>query len=222
MLSSAAAAAPGLYVSRDDDAVPEYVLRAQRGDARAFQDLFRNHRRDVTRLCARLLGPRADLEDVVQEVFLQVYRSLPSFRAEARFTTWLHRVSVNVTLMHLRAARSRPKLGHELTHEPPAPEDDSPQHNAARNERLRALYKILDTLAEKKRTVFILHDLEGVPAAQISKMVEAPVLTVRTRLFYARKEVYAAMAADPTLASVARDALGSDDSAPAAVAHEEG
>ncbi len=194
-----------LRVSRDDDSTPAYVQRAREGDARAFEEIYRNHRRDVARLVGRLLGPRPEVEDVLQEVFIQVFRSLPNFRGESRFTTWLHRVTVNVTLMHLRAARSRPRLGNELLNEPAAPEGDSPVDQAARNERLRALYKILDTLSDKKRAVFILHDLDGVPAAQIAAMVDSPVLTVRTRLFYARREVYAAMAADPTLESIARD-----------------
>lgn len=189
----------------EDDAVPAYVTRAQRGDARAFEDIYRMHRRDVSRLAARLLGPRGDLEDVIQEVFIQVFRSLGTFRGDSRFSTWLHRVTVNVTLMHIRALRSRPQLGNELLHEPAAPEDDSPADGAARAERLRALYKILDTLSEKKRAVFILHDIEGIAAAQVAKMVESNVLTVRTRLFYARKEVYAAMAQDPTLESIAQE-----------------
>jgi RNA polymerase sigma-70 factor (ECF subfamily) len=199
-----------VHVTRDDDSAPAYVQRAREGDARAFQELFRGHRRDVARLVARLLGPRPEVEDVVQEVFIQVFRSLPNFRGESRFTTWLHRVTVNVTLMHLRAARSRPRLGNELLDEPAAPEGDSPVDHAARNQRLRALYKILDTLSEKKRAVFILHDLDGVPAAQIAAMVDSPVLTVRTRLFYARREVYAAMAEDPTLESIAKDLAASD------------
>jgi len=195
------------FVTPDEDAQPAYVARARGGDARAFQELYRVHRRDVARLVARLMGPRAEVDDVVQEVFLQVFRSLVSFRGESRFSTWLHRVTVNVTLMHLRAARSRPNLSHELTpaHEPTSPELDSPLDVSARNERLRALYKILDTLSDKKRTVFILHDLEGVQAAQIAAMVDSPVLTVRTRLFYARREVYAAMAADPTLTGIAQE-----------------
>lgn len=197
-------------VTRDDDSAPAYVQRAREGDARAFQELFRNHRRDVARLVGRLLGPRPEVEDVVQEVFIQVFRSLPNFRGDARFTTWLHRVTVNVTLMHLRAARSRPRLGNELLDEPAAPEGDSPVDHAARNQRLRALYKILDTLSDKKRAVFILHDLDGVPAAQIAAMVDSPVLTVRTRLFYARREVYAAMAGDPTLESIARELAAGD------------
>ncbi|TAK29680.1 MAG: RNA polymerase sigma factor [Myxococcaceae bacterium] len=199
-----------VHVTRDDDSAPAYVQRAREGDARAFQELFRNHRRDVARLVGRLLGPKPEVEDVVQEVFIQVFRSLPNFRGDARFTTWLHRVTVNVTLMHLRAARSRPRLGNELLDEPAAPEGDSPVDHAARNQRLRALYKILDTLSDKKRAVFILHDLDGVPAAQIAAMVDSPVLTVRTRLFYARREVYAAMAGDPTLESIARELAASD------------
>lgn len=192
-------------VTHEDDALPSYVSRARAGDARAFQELYRQHRRDVARLVARLLGPRGDVDDVIQEVFIQVFRSLVSFRGESRFSTWLHRVTVNVTLMHIRAARSRPQLGPEASVEPMASDDHSPVEGAARNERLRALYKILDTLSEKKRAVFILHDLEGVAAGQIGTVLDIPVLTVRTRLFYARKEVYAAMAGDPALESVARE-----------------
>lgn len=205
-----AAALPAVQTPMVEDSVPPYVRRALQGEARAFRELFQLHRRDVLRLAARMVGPRADLEDLVQEVFIQVFRSLPSFRGESRFSTWLHRVTVNVVLMHLRAARSRPKLEGESAQEPTTPELESPIEGAARAERLRALYRILDTLSEKKRTVFILHDLEGTSATEIASIVDAPVLTVRTRLFYARREVYAAIAKDPTLDSVA-DELGLED-----------
>ena len=188
-----------------DDAVPAYVRRAMAGDTRAFGELYQLHRRDVARLANRLLGPRGDLDDVIQEVFIQVFRSLPGFRAESRFTTWLHRVTVNVTLMHLRAAKSRPQLAPEAPADLTPSESDSPLDGVARNERLRALYKILDGITDKKRVVFVLHDLEGVAAGEIAKMVGAPVLTVRTRLFYARREVYAAMANDPALDAIAKE-----------------
>lgn len=193
------------FVTVEDDSAPEYVLRARQGDAEGFQTLYRMHRREVSRLVARLLGPRGDVDDVIQEVFIQVFRSLQSFRGDSRFTTWLHRVTVNVALMHLRAARSRPQLSTETAPDLASPDDHSPLTEAARNERLRALYNILDQLTDKKRAVFILHDLEGVPAAQIASMVGSPVLTVRTRLFYARREVYAAMALDPTLDAIAQE-----------------
>ncbi len=86
------------------------VTRCQTGDARAFRELFRLHRDAVARLVQRMTGPSADLPDLVQEVFLQVHRSLGDFRGEARFSTWLYRLTGNVLLMHRRAAKSRPTL----------------------------------------------------------------------------------------------------------------
>ncbi|MBL8678426.1 MAG: sigma-70 family RNA polymerase sigma factor [Myxococcales bacterium] len=189
-----------------DDAVPAYVRRAQAGDAQGFKELYSKHKRDVARLAMRMVGPRADLEDVVQEVFVQVFRSLSAFRGESRFSTWLHRVTVNVSLMYLRAQKSRPQLARDSVVPEPATSDiESPASGAATAERLRALYAILDNLSDKKRVVFVLHDLEGVSASEIADTVGAPVLTVRTRLFYARREVYAAMAKDPSLDAIAKE-----------------
>jgi RNA polymerase sigma-70 factor (ECF subfamily) len=94
------------------------VERCQGGDAEAFRELFRTHQRDVARLAQRMLGRTTDLEDIVQEVFLQVHRSIRDFRHGARFSTWLYRVTVNVVLMHRRAAKSRPVLGELADHVP--------------------------------------------------------------------------------------------------------
>jgi RNA polymerase sigma-70 factor (ECF subfamily) len=179
------------------------VQRAGQGDAAAFKELFRRHRADVARLVYRMLGARADLDDVVQEVFFQVFRSLPDFRGDAKFTTWLHRVTVNVVLMQRRAQKSRPVLTEEAPQDHVA--DDRtrwPDEDAARLERMRAFRRLLDRLAEKKRVVFVLHELEGMSPAEISEIVEAPVLTVRTRLFYARREIEEMMSTEPSLASL--------------------
>lgn len=179
----------------------ELVNRARTGDLAAFRELFQRHRPDVTRLVFRLMGRTADLEDVTQDVFLQVYRSLPDFRGDAKFSTWLHRVTVNVVLMARRSARSRPSLVFE---EPEALDVELlPDEDAARRERLRAFARCIDKLAEKKRTAFLLHDVEGVAAAEVATMVGAPVLTVRTRLFYARKELAEHMRDEPALAAIA-------------------
>lgn len=189
-----------------EEGVPPYVRRAQSGDAQGFKELYAKHKRDVARLALRMVGPRPDLEDVVQEVFVQVFRSLSAFRGESRFSTWLHRVTVNVSLMYLRAQKSRPQLARDsVAPEPATNDNDSPASGAATAERLRALYTILDGLSDKKRVVFVLHDLEGVSASEIADTVGAPVLTVRTRLFYARREVYAAMAKDPALDAIAKE-----------------
>lgn len=193
----------------------ELVLRAQRGDTAAFTQLFRKHRSSVAAIAYRMLGPHADLEDVVQEVFLQVHRSLPDFRGQAKFSTWLHRVAVNVVLMTRRRARSRPTYASEeaARHEPA--DVATPDQDVARHRRVVAFQALLEKLSDKKRTVFVLHELEGMPPDEIAQIVECPVLTVRTRLFYARKELAEMMRAEPTLAAFAdlgdRKKAGADD-----------
>lgn len=145
----------------------------------------------------------ADCEDVVQEVFVQVHKSLKDFRGDAKFSTWLHRVTVNVVLMHRRAARSRPMFSGEVPASLASDHaSDAPDLQAERHERLRAFARLLDRLAEKKRTVFVLHDLEGLPPSEISAIVDAPVLTVRTRLFYARRELEEMIGEEPSLAAL--------------------
>ncbi len=186
--------------------VPEpedLVARCQRGDAGAFRLLFARHRADVARLVFRMVGPRGDLDDIVQEVFLQVHKSLKDFKAQAKFSTWLHRVTVNVVLMHRRAARSRPVLVPELPDVSHADGRILPDEDAGRRERMRAFQRLLDRLADKKRVVFVLHDLEGMAPSEIAKVVGAPVLTVRTRLFYARRELATMLRDEPSLAAFA-------------------
>jgi RNA polymerase sigma-70 factor (ECF subfamily) len=186
-------------VSEHDD----LVARAAAGDRAAFRAIYQRHRADVARLVFRMLAGSADVDDVVQEVFFQVHRSLKDFRGQSKFSTWLHRVTVNVVLMHRRAARSRPTYSEEAP--PDATPDDgalAPDEDADRHARVRAFQRLLERLPEKKRVVFVLHDLEGVSPQEISKIVDAPVLTVRTRLFYARRELEAMLAQEPAFASL--------------------
>jgi RNA polymerase sigma-70 factor (ECF subfamily) len=150
-----------------------------------------------------MLGARSDLDDVIQEVFVQVYRSLKDFRGQSKLSTWMHRVTVNVVLMHRRAARSRPVFAEE----PPTDgmlrtDATSPDEDAERRERMRAFSRLLDRLADKKRIVFVLHELEGMAPSDIADIVGAPVLTVRTRLFYARRELEAMLHEEPSLAGL--------------------
>lgn len=182
-----------------EEALEELISQAQQGDRRALNALLQRYQQDVTRIAFRLLGPDADLEDVVQEAFVQLFRSIRSFKGQSKFSTWLYRVVSNVAKMHLRARRVRPRLAAIEAQERPRihPEQLAPDDDADRCERVRAFYARLAELGEKKRTVLILHDLEGLSPAEIADIVEAPVMTVRTRLFYARKALYAALADDP-------------------------
>jgi RNA polymerase sigma-70 factor (ECF subfamily) len=194
--------AAGRHVSMPD--IDPLIRRAQRGDQLALGELLRRHRNDVARVAFRALGPSADLEDVVQEALVQICRSLPSYQGHSKFTTWLYRVVTNVARMHLRRQRSRPQLtstSNEALERQPS-DGSRPDQDVERNERLRALYGHISTLSDKKRTVLALHDLTGLPAIEVAEIVGAPVLTVRTRLFYARKELYAALARDPALSDL--------------------
>jgi len=188
----------GTLMSTDN----ELVARAQRGDRTAFQTLFMAHRTQTSRLLSRLV-PQNEIEDVAQEVFLQVYRSLDAFRGDARFSTWLYRLTLNVARMHLRRTKSRPKLalvGQDESGQLEQPSHQTPAMEAERHERLVALGRLLERLSEKKREALVLHDFQGLSAEEISALVEAPVMTVRTRVFYARRELYAALAEEPSLA----------------------
>lgn len=180
------------------------IARARAGEEAAFRELFLAHRDTVARIVHRYMGPSSEVEDVVQDVFVHVYRSIGKFRGDSKFTTWLYRLTANVTKMHLRKKRSRPR-----TVDAPVPERrpeeapvETPDLAIARQRRIEALYRLVDGLTDKKREVLVLHDFEGLSAKAIAERVDAPVLTVRTRLFYARKELYAALAEEPALAQL--------------------
>lgn len=181
------------------------VERALSGDESAFKQLFSRHRDDASRVVYRMLGPSPEVEDVVQDVFLHVYRSLHTFRGDSRFSTWLYRLAVNVTRMHLRRRKSRPRFADVDVPETPSEDQRvlDPGEEVDQRMRIRALYEVLDTLSEKKREVLVLHDFDGVAAKEIAETLDIPVLTVRTRLFYARKELYVAMRSHPALQSIA-------------------
>ena len=204
-LASDAGSFPRAVTSKTVDPL---IARAQAGDEAAFQEIFHTYKETVARVVHRVMGPSHEIEDVVQDVFIHVFRSIGKFRGDAKFTTWLYRLTANVTKMHLRRKRSRPRFADVPVPEsrPEGADVEQPDAVAERRERIDALYRLVDRLSEKKRTVLVLHDFEGLPAKEIAEIVEAPVLTVRTRLFYARKELYAALDEEPALAAVV-DAL---------------
>ena len=194
-----------LVAVTEPEDVTALIRRFQQGDRAAFTEIFRRYRADVARLVFRMVGHAPDGEDLIQEVFLQVHRSLGEFRGQSRFSTWLHRVTVNVVLMARRAARSRPALAADPPDEGRADERLLPDEDVVRTQRIAAFRRVLDRLPEKKRTVYILHELEGLPPAEIAEIVGAPVLTVRTRLFYARRELEEMMRDEPALAHLAEE-----------------
>ncbi len=175
----------------------ELVRRCQAGEREAFGEFYRRYRADVTRNLFRVLGPgRGDLEDVLQDVFIEVFRSIARFRGEAQLSTWLYRVCVNVALQRLRKVRRLAEVPDENLPDPAL--HQTPERTLSERRRVAAVYRLLDGLSPKKRVVFVLHEIEGREPKEIAAIVGAPVLTVRTRLHYARKEFFAAAARDPS------------------------
>ena len=176
----------------------DVVERAQAGDLNAFRELYASYHRQVTRQLTFLV-PRSDLEDVLQDVFIEVFRSIKRFQGKSAFTTWLYRVAVHVA-MKARRRHTRSRL--DIVEDLPEQVDQGPQPvdvslSAERQARVEAL---LQRLSPKKRAVLVMHDLQGIDAVKISEVLGTNVLTVRTRLFYARRELEALAKADPTLA----------------------
>ena len=180
----------------------DLVEACQRGDEAAFRELYRAHRGEVHRVVYRLLGPSDEIEDVIQDVFLQVHRSIGNFRGNAKFSTWLHRVSVNVTLQFLRKKKTAlaTRLDERVGERPDDAKSRSPHECAETQDRLNAVYRVLDELSPKKRAVLVMHDMQGMNAQKIAEIVGSPVFTVRTRLFYARREFYRKIAGHPAFA----------------------
>jgi RNA polymerase sigma-70 factor (ECF subfamily) len=187
--------------SRADDA--ELLARCLEGQAAALKEIYLRYRLSVFRIVARMVANSADQEEVTQEVFVQIFRSLNSFKGTAKLSTWIHRVAMNVILQHIRRKRSRIQLFLETdisdraSGELRGAEAANPEDVIVQKERQRAVKRALSNLSPKKRAAIVLHDFEGLQAKDISYIVGAPVLTVRTRIFYARKDFYRALANEP-------------------------
>lgn len=163
------------------------VEAARRGEAGAFRELFRLHRERVHRLVYRLVGHSPDIDDLVQTVFVEGFRSLPAFRGEALFSTWLGRIAVRVTMHAVkkpRLATAPLDLAADAQHDGAGPEQ-----TATDREGLARLDGMLAALRPKPRTAFVLHVLEGHSMEEIAVMVSASVAAVKVRVHDARREI---------------------------------
>lgn len=180
---------------REDRVDKQLVAAYQRGNSHALAELYRRHSRRVESVARHVIGPSSELEDVVQDVFIELQRALYKFRGDSRFTTWLHRVTVNVALQHIRKGKRKGWLRWiGFSEETPAmqPSVHMDRRIEAR-ESVRALYDALDEISDKKRLVFTLYELEGMSLQDIAATVGTSVNTVKSRLFHARREVFASV-----------------------------
>jgi RNA polymerase sigma-70 factor, ECF subfamily len=181
----------------------ELVSRCRGGERAAHDELYHRFRRTVAANLYRVLGDGHELDDLVQDVFVIAFRGLDSFRGEARLSTWLYRICVNVALGRIRSRVRRPPplAVAEISDvaDARAAAGDRPETPERALERAQAkarVYRALDKLAPKKRIVLYLHEIEGLDLKDIAYLVDSNAVTVRTRLFYAKREFYKLLAED--------------------------
>jgi RNA polymerase sigma-70 factor, ECF subfamily len=167
--------------------VTALVDRARRSDPAAFRELFRSYLGLVHRVVRRLAGPGPDVEDFVQSAFVEAFRSLPDFRGDALFSTWLTRITVRVT-MH--GARRRPPRTLPLEEtDQYAHDHPDPERIAAAREEIAFLEGLLAEMRPKRRAAFVLHVLEGHPMEEVAAILNASVSAVKVRVHDARRQI---------------------------------
>lgn len=187
-------ATPAASTRHDKLSEADIVQRVSKGDQTVFEELYRTHSRRVYALCLRMSGNLTDAEDLTQEVFLLLFRKIHTFRGDSAFSTWLHRLTVNLVLMNLRK-KPAPVVSIEAT--PHA--DDGAGSQAVEIggpdvslegslDRLN-LARCIAQLPAGFRTMFVLHDIQGYEHHEIAKILGRSVGDSKSQLFKARKRL---------------------------------
>ena len=178
-----------IEVGIDDEAL---ALASTRGDERAFRTLYVRHRRDVLTFVTKLIGAGADREDVIQDVFLQLYRALPNFRGDARLSTFLRRITIHVALDHLRKRCRDQRLDYNSDALDAAVDanQDPEQHSSAR-QQLQSLLYHLEGIALDKRRALMLVAVAGFSLHDAAAELGTNTDRVKQRVVRARRELTA-------------------------------
>ena len=169
----------------------EAIRRAQQGDAAAFERIYQLHNRRVYSLCLRMVGNTAEAEDLTQEAFLQLFRKIGTFRGESAFSTWLHRLAVNVVLMRLRKKTGSESSLEEVTE--PDEESGGPRRDfGAPDLKLSGsidrvnLRRAVDQLPAGYKAIFVLHDVQGYEHNEIAEILGCSIGNSKSQLHKAR------------------------------------
>jgi RNA polymerase sigma-70 factor (ECF subfamily) len=172
----------------------EIVRRVRDGDQTVFEYLYRTHSKRVFAVCLRIVGDPTEAEDLTQEVFLLLFRKIHTFRGDSAFTTWLHRLTVNLVLMSLRKRRT-PVIPIEAT---PDSDEGSPSQGVdvgapdlsleGSIDRIN-LARCIAQLPAGFRTMFVLHDIQGYEHHEIAKLLGRSVGDSKSQLHKARKRL---------------------------------
>ncbi len=169
------------------------IERAKAGDGAAFEALYALHKRRVYSLCLRMVSNTAEAEDLAQEAFLQLFRKIGTFRGESAFSTWLHRLSVNVVLMHLRK-KGLSEVSLDEMMEPQ--QEDGPKKDIGARDNVLAgsidrvnLERCIESLPPGYRIIFVLHDIEGYEHNEIAEMMGCSIGNSKSQLHKARMKL---------------------------------
>lgn len=174
----------------------ELVKRCVAGDRQAQRALFARERDHVHRTLFRILGHSQHLEDLIQDAFLEVFRSLGTFRGESLLSTWVERCTVRVAYGYFRRKALVPRLEpvHEVANGAP-----SAEQRVIHREAARRLYALLDRLEPSQRIAYTLHQLDNKPLKEVAMLMQASLVTTKVRVFRARRNVEQRAKNDPLL-----------------------
>jgi RNA polymerase sigma-70 factor (ECF subfamily) len=184
------------------------VDRCLDGEQAAARELFRREQAQVHGTLYRIVGSNADMDDLIQETFVQVFRSLKNFGGRSKLSTWIHRIAVRVAYRHLRRYKELRSALPEME----AAGGVSPSSQVAARHGLRRFYKVLEDLTPAARVAFVLHTVEGLPVAEVAEVVGASVTATKVRIWRARKTVFEKAAKDPALAEFLQHSQGEGES----------
>jgi RNA polymerase sigma-70 factor (ECF subfamily) len=179
----------------------ELISRARQGDQDAFARLVEAHQKRVYNQALRMVGDAGDAQDVAQEAFLNAWRGLAAFQGESTFATWLHRLTANAAIDHLRRRKARGTEGQRSLDEEdggPEPQDPAPgpEEALAQRERRAALNRALEQLSPEHRQALELRVLDGLSYEEMGQLLALPPGTVRSRLARARLALKKILAQD--------------------------
>lgn len=168
----------------------ELIAGARRGEEKAFETLFHQHKQRVYSVCLRITGNSADAEELTQEAFLQAFRKIHTFRGESAFSTWLHRLAVNVVLMRLRKKKvsETPLEGSAEKEEFDQPQKEFGAPDLVLMRSIDGLHieRAVARLARGYRQIFVLHDVQGYKHHEIAALLGVSVGNSKSQLHKAR------------------------------------
>jgi RNA polymerase sigma-70 factor (ECF subfamily) len=164
----------------------ELARAAGTGDMLAFEEIYQRHHRRVYSICLRMLQNASEAEDLTQDVFIQLYRKIGSFRGDSAFTTWLHRMTVNQVLMHFRKRTVKFEKTTDEGETPVQIVNGTEDHRRMPIVDRIALESAIKQLPDGYRNVFVLHDVEGYEHEEVARILGCSVGTSKSQLHKAR------------------------------------